>query len=83
MALTPVDAQRLGLDVGNLDYVHPVTTANGVTKAALVKLDYVTVAGARVRTSTPWLVREGPVDLAPRHDLSWPPVAVRGDPDPP
>ena len=59
VALTQVDAQRLGLDVANLDYVHPVTTANGQTKAAVVRLAHVTVAGARVDDVDALVVREG------------------------
>jgi aspartyl protease family protein len=59
VALTSVDAQRLGIDVANLDYVRPVTTANGETKAANVTLDHVTVAGARVDSVDALVVRDG------------------------
>jgi aspartyl protease family protein len=59
VALTPVDAQRLGLDLANLQYDRPVTTANGQTKAAMVTLDHVSVAGARVDGVSALVVREG------------------------
>lgn len=48
VALTAADARRLGLDLGSLDFDRPVATAGGETRAALVELDYVSVAGARV-----------------------------------
>jgi aspartyl protease family protein len=59
VALTAADAQRLGLDVGALTYDRPVMTASGKTQAALVKLDRVTVAGARVDDVDALVVREG------------------------
>jgi aspartyl protease family protein len=59
VALTPADAQRLGLDLASLDYDRPVTTANGQTRAATVRLDHVTVAGARVNDVSALVVRDG------------------------
>ncbi|HTK36581.1 MAG TPA: TIGR02281 family clan AA aspartic protease [Caulobacteraceae bacterium] len=59
VALTPADAQRLGLDLARLDYDRPVVTANGQTKAAAVTLAHVTVAGARVDDVNALVVREG------------------------
>jgi aspartyl protease family protein len=59
VALTRTDAQRLGLDVANLDYARPVVTANGQTRAADVTLDHVTVAGARVDGVEALVVKDG------------------------
>jgi aspartyl protease family protein len=59
VALTVADARRLGLDVGALTYDRPVMTASGRTSAALVKLDRVTVAGARVDDVDALVVRDG------------------------
>jgi aspartyl protease family protein len=59
VALTGADAQRLGLDLDSLDYTRPVNTASGQTKAAVVKLDQVTVAGARVEDVDALVVRDG------------------------
>ncbi|HTI67209.1 MAG TPA: TIGR02281 family clan AA aspartic protease [Caulobacteraceae bacterium] len=59
VALTAVDARRLGLDPDSLDYVRPVTTAGGQTMAAQIKLDHVTVAGARIDNVDALVVREG------------------------
>ena len=59
VALTAADATRLGMDVAGLTYDIPVRTASGETKAAAVKLDYVTVAGARVDQVDAVVVKEG------------------------
>jgi aspartyl protease family protein len=59
VALTGPDAQRLGLDLEALDYNQPVTTASGTIRAALVELDYVSVAGARVEKVQALVLREG------------------------
>jgi len=59
VALTATDAQRLGLDVSTLAYERPVTTASGQTKAALVTLDHVSVAGARVEDVKALVVADG------------------------
>jgi aspartyl protease family protein len=48
VSLTPLDAQRLGVDLSTLSYDIPLNTANGQAHAARVRLDHVTVAGARV-----------------------------------
>jgi aspartyl protease family protein len=48
VALTATDAQRLGLDLNSLKFDHSVATAAGMSHAAVVDLDYVSVAGARV-----------------------------------
>ena len=59
VALTGADAQRLGIDLESLDFARPVTTANGQTMAAQVRLARVTVAGARVDDVDALVVREG------------------------
>lgn len=57
VALTATDAQRLGLDLKSMSFDRTVSTAAGATRAALVELDYVSVAGARV-DKVPALVLE-------------------------
>jgi aspartyl protease family protein len=59
VALTMTDAQRVGLDTSALVYDRPVMTANGATKAAQVRLDHVTVAGARVDDVDALVVKDG------------------------
>ena len=59
VALTAIDAQRLGIDLDSLDYSHPVNTAGGRTLAAQIRLDEVTVAGARVKNVDALVVRDG------------------------
>lgn len=48
VALTLADAERLGLDPGRLHFSQTVQTAAGDAHAAVVDLDYVAVAGAKV-----------------------------------
>jgi aspartyl protease family protein len=48
VALTQADARRMGIDPGSLDYTIPISTANGMTKAAPVKLHLVSVGRAEV-----------------------------------
>ena len=48
VALTPGDAQRLGLEPATMIYDTPVHTANGDALAARIKLASVSVAGARM-----------------------------------
>jgi aspartyl protease family protein len=57
VALTSNDAKRLGLHLESTDFDRSVTTASGESRAALVELDYVSVAGARVER-VPALVLE-------------------------
>jgi aspartyl protease family protein len=59
VALTAADAERLGVDLDALVYDIPVQTAAGETEAASVKLDYVSVAGARVDAVEAVVVRDG------------------------
>jgi aspartyl protease family protein len=59
VALTPADAERLGLDAHTLKYDTPLNTANGLTHAARVDLDYVAVSGARVEKVPAVVVHDG------------------------
>ncbi|MDO9337367.1 MAG: TIGR02281 family clan AA aspartic protease [Caulobacteraceae bacterium] len=59
VALTATDAQRLGLDLSRLTYGVPVTTADGKTMAAQVKLRSVTIAGARVENVDALVLQSG------------------------
>jgi aspartyl protease family protein len=59
VALTPADAERLGLDARTLKYDTPLNTANGLTHAARVDLDYVAVSGARVEKVPAVVVHDG------------------------
>lgn len=59
VALTATDAKRLGLDLEELDFSHPVKTAAGEVRAALVELDYVSVAGARVEKVQALVMEKG------------------------
>ena len=59
VALTATDAQRLGLDLSKLTYGVPVTTADGKTMAAQVKLRSVTIAGARVENVDALVLQSG------------------------
>lgn len=59
VALTPEDARRLGLHLATLAYTVPVRTASGEARAAPVKLDYISIAGARVESVDALVVREG------------------------
>jgi aspartyl protease family protein len=59
VALTAADAQRLGLDLADLTFDRPVMTAAGEAKAAMVELDYISVAGARVEKVQALVLREG------------------------
>lgn len=49
VALSYEDARTIGLRPGSLDFDVPVSTANGITQAARVRLDEVEVDGVRVR----------------------------------
>ena len=48
VALTPADAQKLGLRPADLHYSYKVVTAGGQTRAASVRLKSISVAGARL-----------------------------------
>jgi len=59
VSLTTVDAQRLGIDPASLDYSAKVITAGGPARAAKVKLDTVSVAGAQVRDVDALVIESG------------------------
>jgi len=59
VALTPKDAQRLGIDLSRLRYGSSVVTAGGRTRAAPVKLASVTVAGAKLRDVDALVIENG------------------------
>lgn len=59
VALTHEDAVRLGFNPAPADYTYTVTTADGQTKAAPVKLTMVSVAGARVDNVDALVIEKG------------------------
>lgn len=59
VALTADDASRLGLAPATLDYTAKVMTANGPARAAQVKLDSISVAGAQVRDVDALVIENG------------------------
>lgn len=59
VALTRADAERLGIDVDRLRYGSSVVTAGGQTRAAPVKLKFISVAGARVDDVDALVIEKG------------------------
>jgi aspartyl protease family protein len=59
VSLTTNDAQRLGIDTAGLNYDAKVITASGPARAARVKLDTVSVAGAQVRDVDALVIESG------------------------
>jgi aspartyl protease family protein len=59
VALTPQDAQRLGIDLSALHYGYSVMTAGGRARAAAVKLASVDVAGARLDDVDALVIEKG------------------------
>jgi aspartyl protease family protein len=59
VALSYEDASDIGLHPGNLDYNIPVSTANGMAKAAGVMLDKVEIDGVRVSDVQGMVMPEG------------------------
>ena len=59
VSLTPDDARRLGFEPQSLAYSYQVTTANGPTRAAKIKLDRVSVAGAEVHDVDAYVIESG------------------------
>jgi aspartyl protease family protein len=59
VALSYEDAKDIGLHPGNLDYNVPVSTANGVVRAAGVLLDKVEIDGVRVSDVQGLVMPEG------------------------
>lgn len=59
VALTPDDAERLGLDVKSLKYGQRVTTATGRSRAAAVTLDSLSVGDARLEDVSALVIEDG------------------------
>jgi aspartyl protease family protein len=59
IALTASDAARLGLDAEDLRFNAPVTTANGETTAARVRLARVSVSGVELRDVDAYVFERG------------------------
>jgi aspartyl protease family protein len=59
VALTPADAERLGIDLQRLHYGYSVVTAGGKARAASVKLAAVSVAGARLEDVDALVIEKG------------------------
>jgi aspartyl protease family protein len=59
VALSYEDAKDIGLHPGSLDYNVPVSTANGMVKAAGVNLDKVEIDGVRVSDVQGLVLPEG------------------------
>lgn len=59
VALTPTDAQRLGIDPASLDYAYTVSTASGQARAAHVQLPSIVIAGAEVRDVDAFVIQGG------------------------
>jgi aspartyl protease family protein len=59
VALTMDDAERLGLRPHELYYGYQVSTANGMARAAQVKLASISVAGARVDDVQAMVIEKG------------------------
>jgi len=59
VALTPADAERLGIDLKGLKYGYSVVTAGGRTRAASVKLASITVGGARLENVDAVVIEKG------------------------
>jgi aspartyl protease family protein len=59
VALTPLDAQRLGIDTARLNYGSTVLTATGGARAASVRLASVIVDGARIDNVDALVIEKG------------------------
>ncbi len=59
VALTPTDAQRLGIRLDQLKFDYTVGTAAGQTRAASVKLASVSVDGARIENVEALVMEKG------------------------
>jgi aspartyl protease family protein len=59
VALTPADAERLGLDVRSLKFGQRVTTATGRSRAATVTLDTLSVGEARLQNVSALVIEDG------------------------
>jgi len=59
VALSYEDARDAGLRPGNLDFNVPVSTANGIARAARVKIDRISIDGLRVEDVDGLVLPEG------------------------
>jgi aspartyl protease family protein len=59
VALTPEDAERLGIKPADLKYAHNVTTAGGSARAAAVTLASISINGARIENVQALVVSDG------------------------
>ena len=59
VALTPADAERLGIDPSSLNYAVTVSTAAGQTHAARISLQSIAIAGAEVDNVEAFVVPTG------------------------
>jgi aspartyl protease family protein len=59
VALSYEDAESIGLHPGNLDFNVPISTANGLSKAASVNLDKVEIDGVRVSDVNAMVLQQG------------------------
>ena len=59
VALTPQDAERLGIDLSDLHYGYNVVTAGGRARAAPVRLATVDVAGAKLENVDALVIEKG------------------------
>ncbi len=59
VALTAADARRVGVDVDDLEFIHPIATAGGQALAAVVTLNRLSVAAITERDVEAIVLREG------------------------
>jgi aspartyl protease family protein len=58
VAINETTARSLGFGAADLDFRNPVNTANGTTKAALVRLDRIEIGSIRVRDVDAMVMRD-------------------------
>lgn len=59
VALTPADAQRLGVNLSDLSYDQRILTASGETAAARVRLSSIGIGKSRVENVDAMVIRDG------------------------
>lgn len=59
VALSYEDAANAGLRPGSLDYTIPVATANGMAKAARIRIDKISIDGIKVEDVEGFVMPEG------------------------
>lgn len=64
VALTNLDARKVGIDVGKLVFDTPVMTANGRAMKALTRLDSVVVGGIEVRDVQAIVAQPGQLEVS-------------------